>query len=133
MSTAQTYVQIYTKLGYLFYSVAAADGTVRASELEELKRLVKEKWLPLEGSRDEFGTDAAHYIGMSFDYASTNGMSSADAFARFKSAFPELREHFDPGLRKMTLDTASAIADAYARTNKSELTALAQIRLLFEA
>lgn len=133
MSTAQTYVEIYTKLGYLFYSVAAADGTVRDSELEELKRLMKEKWLPLEGSRDEFGTDAAHYIGMSFDYAHANGMSSADAFARFKSAYPQLREHFDPGLRKMTLDSASAIADAFARTNKSELTALAQIQLLFEA
>jgi hypothetical protein len=131
MSTAETYVDIYTSLGFLFYSVAAGDGHVRKAEVDTLKRVVNEQWLPLEGSRDEFGTDAAHYITMSFDYANDNEMSGDEAYARFVEAYGQHRSDIDAGLRKMILDTAAAIAGAYGHANKAELTKLTQIQQLF--
>lgn len=120
MTTAHTYIKIYTSLGYLFYSVAAGDGTVRTAEVDELKRLVKEKWLPLEGSRDEFGTDAAHYIEMSFDFALGEEMGGEEAYERFTDEYTELAPHFDTGLKRVVRETASAIADAFYGTNKEE-------------
>ncbi len=131
MSTADTYIDIYTNLGFLFYSVAAGDGVVRQAEVDALKRLVKERWLPLEGSRDAFGTDAAQYIGMSFDYALANELEAEAAYQRFADAYAEHRSRFDAGLKRLVLDTASAITDAFGRTNKAELTALTRIQLLF--
>lgn len=127
MTTATAYIKIYTSLGYLFYSVAAGDGTVREAEVDELKRLVKEKWLPLEGSRDEFGTDAAHYIEMSFDFAMGEEMDGDAAYERFTDEYKELAPHFDTGLKRMVRETASAIADAFYGINKEEQKRLDQI------
>lgn len=131
MSTADTYIDIYTNLGFLFYSVAAGDGNVHATEVDELKRVVKEKWLPLEESRDVFGTDSAHYISMSFDHATANVLSADEAFHRFADAYKENEKRFDRELKKLVLETASAIADAFGHKNKAELTKLARIQTLF--
>ncbi len=120
MSNASTYIDIYTSLGYLFYSVAAGDGKVRLAEVERLKALVKGKWLPLEASRDEFGTDAAHYIGISFDFAMGEGMDSEEAYNRFAEDFRTHASSYDAGMKRLVLETATAISEAFARTNKAE-------------
>lgn len=120
MSNASTYIDIYTSLGYLFYSVAAGDGKVRPAEVDRLKALVKEKWLALEGSRDEFGTDAAHYIGMSFDFALGEGMDSDEAYNRFTEDFRTHASSLDAGMKRLVMETATAISEAFARTNKAE-------------
>lgn len=130
MTSRSSYIEIYSSLGFLFYSVAAGDGTIRAAELDALKQLVREKWLPLEGSRDEFGTDSAHYIGISFDYASTNDMSAEEAYARFADVYQEKEKHFDPEMKKLVLRTATAIADAFRDRNKTEKSMLAQVKQL---
>jgi hypothetical protein len=124
MSNASTFIDIYTNLGYLFYSVAAGDGKVRPAEAERLKALVKEKWLPLEASRDEFGTDAAHYIGMSFDFARSEAMDGDAAFQRFAEEYRGQAARFDDGLKRMVLGTAKAISEAFSGTNKVELARL---------
>ena len=127
-----TYQDIYESLGYLFYSMAASDGKVRPAEVEKLKALIKEQWLPLENSRDEFGTDAGHYIDFSFDDANDQGMDPEDAFAKFKLDYKENHARYDTGLRRMIFQTSSAIASAFAGNNKAELGKLAQLELLFK-
>lgn len=129
--SSDTYQAIYTSLGYLFYSIAAADGRVQPAEARKLKELVARQWVPLERSRDELGTDAAYYIEFSFDDANDQGMRPEDAFARFKTAYEANKGPFDASLRELTFDTAQAIAFAFARNNKSELGQLAQLSLLF--
>ena len=130
MSNASTFIDLYTGLGYLFYSVAAGDGKVRPAEVGRLKDLVKEKWLPLEGSRDEFGTDAAHYIGMSFDFAVGEEMGSEEAFDRFAESYRGHAAHYDAGLKRMVLETATAIGDAFHGTNKAEKVRLDALKKL---
>lgn len=130
MNTAETYIDIYTNLGFLFYSVAAGDGQVRKAEVETLKQLVKERWMPLESSRDEFGIDAAEYINMSFDHAHDNALDAGSAFDRFADAYREHVKRFDPELKKLVLDTAAAIAGTFGHTNKAELTSLIRIQQL---
>ncbi|HRH68150.1 MAG TPA: hypothetical protein PLB89_01455 [Flavobacteriales bacterium] len=122
----------YASLGHLFYSIAAGDGKVRQEEVARLKQLIKEQWLPLEDSRDEFGTDAAHYIDISFDHAHAQAMDAAAAFARFKEAYKADPSRFDAGFRRMIYQTAAAIASAFAGNNKAELGRLAQLEQLFK-
>lgn len=133
MTSSNTYIDIYTNLGFLFYSVAAVDGTVRPAEAEKLKAVVAEKWLPLEDSRDAFGTDAAHYIGMSFDLAAAEEWNGQEAYTRFLENYTELQKHFQPSMRQLVLDTAAAVANAFNGTNKAELTRLTQIQQLLSA
>ncbi|TXI78479.1 MAG: hypothetical protein E6Q44_11240 [Flavobacteriales bacterium] len=131
MSTAETFVEMYTNLGFLFYSIAAGDGQVRQAEVDALNELVKKQWMPLESSRDEFGVDAAEYISMSFDYARDNKLDAKQAFQRFEDSYQEHVTMFDPGLKRMVLDTATAITDAFGHTNKSELATLTRLQTLF--
>ena len=131
MSTAETYVDIYTNLGFLFYSVAAGDGRVHKAEVDTLKQLVKDKWMPLESSRDEFGVDSAEYITMSFDYANENDLDANEAYSRFAEAYREHGKRFDLSLKDLVLETATAISDAFGHKNKTELTQLTRIQQLF--
>jgi hypothetical protein len=129
---ATDYQGLYTDLGYLYYSVAAADGHVRPEEREELMRLIKERWLPLENSRDELGTDAAHYIDIGFDYATENNFPKDEAFERFGDRVRRDPAAFDEGLRRMIFQTAVAIASAFASRNKAELNKLMSLKELFQ-
>lgn len=130
--TSETYQAIYAGLGYLFYSIAAVDGRVQEDEAEKLKELIARKWVPLESSEDELGTDAAYYIEFSFDDANDQGMPPADAYARFKTTYEANKVHFDASLRELVFETAQAVAGAFAHYNRSELGKLAQLTILFE-
>lgn len=125
------YEQLYTDLGYLFYSIAANDGKVSPAERAELMRIVKEEWLPLEGSRDELGTDEAHYIDIAFEYAANEHMAPDEAFRRFEEHVQTHPGEFDEGLRRMIRKTAMAVASATAARNKSELQRLVQLDRIF--
>jgi len=118
---------LYTKLGYLFYSIAAIDGHVRALEAAALHTAMKEYWLPLEDSSDEFGTDMGYCIEMAFDEAVESNMDPDTAFTLFKENYMANRNYFQPSEREMIQRTAAAIASAYANNNKAELTRLAHL------
>jgi hypothetical protein len=122
---------LYANLGHLFYSIAASDRNVAPAEVTKLKALIRTQWMPLENSRDEFGTDAAHYIDIAFDHAHDHGMSADDAFARFESHFRADPALYDVGLRRMVRESAGAIASSFAGRNKSEVRQLVTLELLF--
>ncbi|MBL0127912.1 MAG: hypothetical protein IPP83_10750 [Flavobacteriales bacterium] len=128
---ATNYEAFYTNLGYLLYSVAANDGQVRPEERAALGKLIKEQWLPLESSRDAMGTDKGHYIDIGFDFANDEGMETDEAFRRFGEHLRAQTAMYDVGMRRMIMQTAVAIADSVAGRNKSELTRLTQLRMLF--
>ncbi|HQV52034.1 MAG: hypothetical protein IPI00_16680 [Flavobacteriales bacterium] len=132
MTSTATYQDIYTSLGYLFYSVAISDGAVRKVEVDRLKELIAEKWLPLEGSRDIFGTDAGHYISISFDFANDSELSPDQAWERFVDDYKEHGTRYDDTMKRLTFETAAAIASVFSGNNKSELSRLFQLERLLK-
>ena len=64
----ETIVALYQLLGQIFYAAAQADKTVRPEEIAELKQIVKDDWLDLENTVDEFNSDSAYQIEIVFDY-----------------------------------------------------------------
>lgn len=125
------YETLYTDLGYLFYSIAAADRKVMPAERAKLQRIVQEQWLPMESSRDEVGTDEGHYIDIAFDYANDEGIPAEEAFERFAEHVRRTPDEFDEGLRGMIFRSAVEVASSFAGRNKSELHRLTQLELLF--
>ena len=65
------------------------------------------------------------------DYARDNKLDAKQAFQRFEDSYQEHVTMFDPGLKRMVLDTATAITDAFGHTNKSELATLTRLQTLF--
>ncbi len=122
---------LYQHLGYLFYSVAAADKNVTTEEVNTLLNVVKQKWLEWEGSEDEYGTDAAYHIDIVFDYLNETTPTAEDAFTSFEIYYTDHETLFTHELKTKIMNTARAIAHSFSGINKSELNKLAQLTLLF--
>ncbi|MGB5818968.1 MAG: hypothetical protein WBG90_05745 [Saonia sp.] len=119
-------------MGNLFYAVAMADKSIHVKELETLKRLVRERWLDVDTIEDEYGTDAAFQIETVFDWLLEYEKDGNTCYEKFVRFYKDQGEKFTPAVKKLTLDTADAIADSFARKNKSELILLAKLKLLFQ-
>ncbi len=126
------YQNLYENLGRLFYAIAAADQNVRPEEIEKLKTLVGKEWLPLENSTDNFGTDAAHYISIAFEYCLSESVSPADAYSLFSTYYEEHETAITKDLKRKIKTTASAIANAFAGKNKKEQKVIDQLSTLLK-
>jgi uncharacterized tellurite resistance protein B-like protein len=115
----ETMVSFYQQLGELFYGIAQADNEVREKEIETLKKLVKEVWLDLDNSIDEFETDSAYQIEVAFDYLfETNfKFDNFDNLKDFKEVHKRL---FTPEYKALILKTTKKIADSFSGINKAE-------------
>lgn len=118
--TLVNYQKIYEKLGYLFYALAAADKVVPEREADRLREMVKNIWLPIEDSTDEFGTDAGYYIDISFEYLLNEGIDAGEAFQEFEDYFLVHSAAFSKGIHEKITTTATAIARAFRGKNKKE-------------
>lgn len=126
----ETMVSLYQTLGRVFYATAQADKTVRPEEISELKNIVKEVWLDLEDTFDEFNSDSAYQIEIVFDHLVQNGIVLEDVlrdFAEYKKIHSSL---FTPELIELIMQTAYRIASSFAKRNKSELVFLSQLRMV---
>lgn len=121
-------IQFYQNLGKLFYAIAAIDGNVNPVEFDKLKKVVNEQWLDLDDLEDAFGTDAAYLIEIVFDWLNENGNLNAEAcftdFINYKTSQSHL---FTKDIRRLILKTASKIAYAFSKINKSELRLLTKL------
>src|ERR1035437_11182558 len=114
------YKYFYSELGKLLYAVADIDGVITQAEKKALHEIVKEELVPAEKHKDEFGTDAAYYAEIEFEFLDEE---IGDAEAAFNSFIDFVEEHhtaFDENMIKVCLHVAKEIANAYHKTNKKE-------------
>jgi len=114
------YKDFYSELGKLLYAVADIDGVITQAEKRALHDIVKRELVPAEKHKDEFGTDAAYYAEIEFEYLDEE---IGDAEAAFNSFIDFVEEHhtaFDEKMKKICLHVAKEISNAYHKTNKKE-------------
>jgi len=121
--------KFYQNIAKLFYAIAASDKTVHEDEFYILKSIVKEEWLVVDGSEDEYETDAAHQIEFVFEWLK---LKELDAYVCYKEFIEYKNEHpyfFTDQLNNLIMKTAGKIAASFAGKNKSELIMLAKLNL----
>lgn len=123
--------KFYQKVGKLFFAVAMVDGSVHTKEVDKLKSLVREKWLPLDDIEDEYGTDAAFQIEIVFDWLLENENTSAECYTDFTDFYKEHPTVFSDKVKTLVFETANSIAYSFSGKNKAELVLLAKLHLLF--
>lgn len=126
----ETMLSFYQQLGQLFYGIAAADGTVRFDEVEKLYTVVKEHWLPLETTFDQFETDAAYQIEIVFSWLHEQEWNAIDTLKKFGEYMAEHPKLFTEKNRQLIYDTAEKIAASFHGFNKQETTFLHQLSTL---
>ncbi|MBM1106574.1 hypothetical protein JQC67_10530 [Aurantibacter crassamenti] len=124
--------KLYQKVGNLFFAIAMADDTVHSKEIDKLKSLVREKWLPLDDIEDAYGSDAAYQIEIVFDWLLANEKTSGECFKNFTEFYNEHKAIFSEKIKKLIRETANAIAYSFSGKNKSELILLGTLQLLFQ-
>ena len=127
-SSQKAMIPFYQCLGKLFYSVAMADKTVPEREVDQLKKLLRNQWLPLDQTHDIFGTDSAYQIEIVFDWLVETGAMNTDEilkdFKIFKTGHEKL---FTKEVKELILKTAFSIAKSFSGKNKSELIQISQL------
>ena len=131
-ASAQTYQHFYTNLGRLFYAFAAADKSVMDEEVEALRRIVGDTWMPFEDTHDDYGSDAAHQIEFQFEVLHESAPNANDCFNEFKTYYGEHPELFTKEVKHLIWNTADGIVSSFSGKNKSELVMLDQLRVLLE-
>jgi hypothetical protein len=129
-ASEKTWHQFYQKLGYLFYSVAAADQHIAKEEEKILHEMVLEDWVAFSTAHDEFGTDAAYEIEIVFDYIQDQGLSADKAFHVFEKFYKENNGLFTDDVNQRIFHTIQRISHSFHGNNKSELTAITRVHLL---
>lgn len=122
----------YQKLGNLFYAIANADSTVRKAEEQQLGAQINEIWIPRENKEDEFGTNLANYIFISFDYLHGQGIKADSAFKDFSDYYKLHEQYFDKTTKLKILKTAEVLSDAFAARNKNESLYLERLKNLMQ-
>ena len=123
--------EFYQNLGKLFYAMAVADQHVHDKEIARLKEVVREHWLQLEDSVDEFGTDAAFQIESVFDWLLEYEKDGDAYYKEFEAFYHDHKTLFSAEVKNLTMTTARSIAAAFYGSNKAELIVLARVQLLF--
>jgi hypothetical protein len=123
-------IDFYQVLGKLFYAVAATDKRVVAEEINAFKKYLKTKWIKAEEFKNHNNYEGIKQIYLAFE--ALNQQDSPDPETYFEAflKFKKNNEHlFSKNLKQLISSTAHAIANSYARKNKSELIILAQLDL----
>jgi hypothetical protein len=111
---------LYHQLGRVFFLVAYADKDIHKKEIEALRSKINQYWLDYDETFDEFAGDTAFQIEFTFDYLVEKPKSENAILTDFKEFVEEYDGLFTDKLKKLILDTANSIADAYAGTSKAE-------------
>ncbi len=131
--SSATWTAFYEKLAYLFYGIAYADGIIEAKEEEAVKSLLKEVWLDVESSVNEFGDDTAYQAVVVFDWLTEVSPDAEQALTQFEDFIKDLPRFLTPSLKALILDSANRIASAFRGRNKAELTLLVRLDQFLKA
>lgn len=114
------YEKFYSELGKLLYAIADIDHVITPQEKKVLQDIVKKELVPAEQHTDQFGTDAAYFTEIEFDFLDEEISDSEAAFESFIDFIDEHHTAFDENLKKVSLHITKELANAYGGTNKKE-------------
>jgi hypothetical protein len=120
--------KIYKELGKLLYSIAMADGKIQQKELKEFKDFVSVDLVPLEGSKDEFGTDNAFYAEFEFESLKDLNIESELAFESFLEFYRRDKEKISAEMKALILLATERLAASNRGVSKSEALLLDRLK-----
>ena len=124
--------KLYENLGKLFYAIAAVDEDIHKEEIMTLKKIVERDWVRVDDFHDEFGTDAAYFIEIIFDWMDENKPPPYQAFYEFKEFKEDNEQLFTTRINKLIWKTALSISESFEDRNSKEQTMLSKLREIIQ-
>lgn len=114
------YKEFYSELGKLLYAISDIDHFIPKEEAQKLLEIVKKELVPNEVHTDRFGTDAAYYTEIEYEFLDETIGDAQMAFDSFISFVEDHHSAFDEKLKNTCLEVSKKLAGAYRGTNKKE-------------
>ncbi len=105
---------IYERIGYLFYALAAERGKLNAVTFDKLKRLVDQQWNPVTTNGRTLESHLASYLHSGLRNAFDFSMSAGEAYDLFKTYYDIHSLPFGELLRSRIFATANMIASEFS-------------------
>lgn len=124
-------VDLYRKIGTLFYAIAAIDRHIMEEEITTMKSLLKSEWLSSSIKVNGESKNAIFYIEDAFRQLQREKKDANccfDDFITFKNGNDYL---FTKKLKQFVFKIASKIASSFSGKNKKELILLGKLDLNF--
>lgn len=112
--------QFYSELGKLLYAIADVDGMISKKEKSTILDLVKKELVPNEINKDEFGTDAAYYTEIEFEFLEDTIPEPQAAFESFVNFIENHKTAINKRMIEATRKVALHLADVHYSTSKKE-------------
>ncbi len=122
-------IGFYENVAKLFYAIAAADKVIKEEEFNALKTMIKNEWLTVDESEDDYKTDAAYQIEVVFEWLQSKKSDASICYNEFIEYMNGHSYFFTDQLNGLIMKTANKIAASFAGKNKSELIMLAKLNL----
>ena len=122
------YKEFYAELGKLVYALVKANGKVSLKEEKLLHKMVIEELVPNEAHMDEFGTDAAYYVEMEFEFLKENFADPMDSFNSFIDYVTDHHTAMNEYLTNITINLATRISEGYYGINRYEKEMLIKLK-----
>lgn len=119
--------KFHQSMAYIFYAIAAVDGSVRIEEKRKIKDLVDEYWTfesERVNSRDIIFSTLKKIIKSNYDVEM--------AFQNFKTFFQQHPELFTEEVKKEIMRTVNSIAITFHGRNKSESVFISRLYFLLQ-
>lgn len=100
----------YKELGRLLYAIAHIDGRISAKETETVKRIVKERLVPVEAGMDHHGTDQAFIAEFEFDVLAERDATSEEAYNSFIAYMSQHKHDLSEERRELIYRCAHDVA-----------------------
>jgi hypothetical protein len=123
---------LQTQLGNLFYSIASADNDISPDQLKQLQKIVNDKWRWCNNQQNCKHPADSHIASILFDSIVQNMADESDNYQRFVNYYNQNGEDFTPEIKETIIKTACAVAVLFPGINKSAITMLGKISLLFK-
>lgn len=120
--------EFYSEVGKLLYAVADVDGKISQKERDAIHQLVQEELVPIEQSKDDFGTDSAYYTEFEFDVLEEQQIPAQLALQSFLDFIVEHKTAITPELKSASIKVAEKMAAVYYGTNRQEEALLEKIK-----
>lgn len=113
------------QLGNLFYAIAKADSNLSFEEYQALSNDLTKEWAV-------HGTEVIQGIKEQFKRAQRETCSHQKCFKEFVNYLHKHTDEFTPEIKTLIFSTATAIAYAFSKLNKSELHYMAKLSIEFK-
>lgn len=122
----------YHKMGELFYALVASQIPVKATEYEQLRKLISTTWESGNSQQTTTQKSALAQIEIAFEWFDYENLDFNECFDSFKAYFKEYPELYTEERKDLIWETSKIVANSFVQNDEVENKLLTKLKKLLD-